>query len=447
MAQASFAEVLNEKVIPPVMKFVNLKPVQALKNGMLVVMPLTIIGSIFLLLAYFPVTAVADWFVAIGLRPLLDQAYASTFNLIGIVAALAIAYNYVKWSGHEAFSPAIIAMCTFVLLMPPTVTDAKSGATIGGIIDMAWTGSKGMIGAIIIGELVGLIYTWFLDKNIVIKMPDGVPPAVANAFTALIPGLVIITLGTAVVGVFKAFGTTMMEFIYSAIQTPLQGITDSLGGVMIMAVLIPFLWFFGIHGSSIVGGVMQALLQANTLDNQKIIDSGKELTLANGGHIVTQQFLDQFINMTGAGVTIGVVIYMLLWAKSAQFKELGKLGTGPAFFNINEPITFGTPIVMNPLLVVPFMLTPMLTGVIQYFAMYTGLTPLYSGIQVPWTTPPIISGFLIGGWRSALLQVIVIALSIAIYFPFIRKQDQLTYDEEQAAHEAHLREQESAAHA
>lgn len=444
MAQSSFAEVLNDKVIPPVMAFVNLKPVQALKNGMLVIMPLTIIGSVFLLLAFFPVTAVADWFVAIGLRPLLDQAYASTFNLIGIIAAAAIAYNYVKWSGHEALSAAVIALCSFVLLMPPTVTDATSGATIGGVIDMAWTGSKGMIGAIVIGELVGFIYTWFLDKKIVINMPDGVPPAVANAFTALIPGFVIITLGTVVVGIFKAFGTTMMEAIYSAIQTPLQGLTDSVGGVLIMSFLIPFLWFFGIHGSSIVGGVMQALLQANTLDNQRILDSGQELTLANGGHIVTQQFLDQFINMTGAGVTIGIVIYMLVMAKSAQFKELGKLGTGPAFFNINEPITFGTPIVMNPLLAVPFIAVPMLTGLVQYFAIASGLTPLYSGIQVPWTTPPIISGFLIGGWRAALLQVVIIAMSVAIYFPFIRKVDQMTFQAEQEAHEEHMRE---AAHA
>ena len=97
---------------------------------------------------------------------------------------------------------------------------------------------------------------------------------------------------------------------------------------------------------------MTGLLQANSLANQAIIDSGVELTIANGGHIVTQQFYDQFINITGAGITIGLVMYMFFFAKSKQLKALGKVGIIPALFGINEPVLFGTPIVMNPMLAI-----------------------------------------------------------------------------------------------
>ena len=170
---------------------------------------------------------------------------------------------------------------------------------------------------------------------------------------------------------------------------------------------------------------MSGLLQANSLANQAIIDSGMELTIANGGHIVTQQFLDQFINVTGAGLTIGMVIYMVAFAKSQQLKTLGRLELVPAIFNINEPILFGVPVVMNPMLAVPFIAMPVIACIVQYFALATGLCPLYSAIQVPWTCPPIISGFIVGGWRSALLQIVIFILSFLVYLPFIRNVDKM----------------------
>ncbi len=435
---ANIGEFMNDKVIPPVLEFINTKPVQALKNGMMVVMPLTIVGAIFLLLAYFPIPAVEDAFLAWGLTPVFLAIYGATFNLLGVVACVAIAYNWVKMSGYEALPAAIWALCTMVLLMPQTVTDATTGATVSSVIDLGWTGAKGMIGGILIAFLTGFLYTWFLKRNITIKMPDGVPPNVATAFTSLIPGTVILSVAAILFAVFSAFGTTMIEAIYTTIQTPLQGLTDSLGGVILMALLVPLLWFFGVHGSSIVSGVVMPMLQANMAENQAILDSGRALTVANGGHIVTQQFYDNFLIMTGSGVTIGIVVYLLFWAKSAQFKTLGKLAGAPAAFNINEPIIFGTPIVMNPILLVPFMVTPMALGLLQYFAIASGLAPLYSGIVAPWTTPPILSGLIVGGWRTALLQLVGLVLSVAIYYPFIRKVDRMAYAEELAAHEAHL---------
>lgn len=273
-----------------------------------------------------------------------------------------------------------------------------------------------------------------MKKNIVIKMPEGVPAGVVNAFTALIPGAVMI-IGTVIVYTAFSIGlqTTFVEWIYTTIQTPMQGVTDSIGGVIVIALAIPFLWFFGVHGSMVVEGVMMPLLQANAQANQAILDAGKELTLENGAHIVTVQFYEEFMVMCGAGVTIGIVIYMLVFAKSTQYKSIGKIGFGPALFNINEPVLFGTPVVLNPMLAIPFLFMPLITGLLEYFAIYFGLCPLYAGIIVPWTTPPVISGLLVGDWRTAVLQIMIIGISVLVYLPFIRKADRMAYHNEQEA--------------
>lgn len=425
----------NDKVIPKIMAFVNTKGVQAIKDGIVYSMPLLIVGSFFLILSDFPVEAVVNWLEATGIKEVLNQAYGATFNISAMIAVIGISYNYVKSEGQEPLSGAIVALGTFLLLMPSSV-ETESGEIVTGVINKTWTAGQGMVGAIIIGLLVGWGYSWFLKKNIRIKMPAGVPAGVSNAFSALIPAVAIIIIATVLHGIFSmGFGTTVMEAIYEVIQTPMQGMTDSLGGAIIMCFMGPFLWLFGVHGSTVVGGIMTGILTANSLENQAIIDSGLELTLENGGHIVTQQFYDQFINVTGAGLTIGMVVFMFFFAKSKQLKTLGRLEMVPTLFNINEPILFGIPVVMNPMLAVPFIAMPVIACVIQYFALYTGICPLYGATQVPWTCPPIISGFLVGGWRSALLQLVIFIISFFVYLPFIRRVDKMNLKTEKEAEE------------
>ncbi|MFT8343655.1 PTS sugar transporter subunit IIC [Clostridium beijerinckii] len=433
---SSFQNNLNEKVIPIVMKFVNLKGVLALKDGILYTLPLTLVGSIFLLLAQLPYQPLNDWLavtLGAGWTDPLWKAYGATFNIIALMGTIGIAYTYAKNEGYEPLSAGVISFVVFVLTTSSSVI-TKSGETVGDVIPTAWCGGKGMVTAIIIGLIVGAVYSWFMKRNITIKMPAGVPQGVANSFAALIPGAVIIVGATVLYSVFNwGLHTTLIEWIYKVIQTPLQGMTDSIGGVLFMGFAIPFLWWFGVHGSTIVSGVMSSVLTSNTLDNAAIVTSGKELTIANGAHIVTQQFLDQFMTVTGAGMTIGLVAAMLAFSKSAQCKQLGKLAIVPAIFNINEPITFGTPIVMNPFMALPFIITPMLSGIILYFAIATGIVPPFGGVMVPWTTPPVISGLLVGGVRTAILQFLVLVMSFFIYLPFFKKLDNINYKNEQAA--------------
>ncbi len=431
---------INKHILPPVMKFVTTRPISALKNGMLYVMPFTIVGSVFLLLANLPVPAWSKWMASTGMVPYWNVAYNASFAIMALFAVIGIAYSWVRDEGYEPLPAGLLAATCFFLVMRPsnpvTIND-KVVATAGQMaqttfIDRDWLGGKGMIASILIGLIVGAVYSWFLKKNITIKLPDAVPANVSASFTALIPAAVLIT-GFMLVYLFfdKVTQSTMVEWIYQVIQTPLQGMTDSFGGMLAIAFIVPFLWFFGVHGATIVGGIMGPLLQANALANQKIIDSGKALTVANGGHIVTQQLMDQFMTVTGSGMTIGLVIFMFFFAKSAQWETLGRLSIAPGFFNINEPILFAAPIVMNPIMGIPFFLAPMASAILTWVALRLGWIPLFGGTMVPWTTPPIFSGFLVGGVRTAIWQALMLVLTFFIYLPFARKQDQILYAQEQ----------------
>lgn len=422
---------INERLLPPILKFVNTKAITALRNGMLYTMPFTIVGSVFLLLANFPIPAVSEWVASSGLDVYFNEAFGASFAIMSIFAVMGIANSYVKEEGFEGLPAGMIAVVVFLLTMKSSATNAETNAIVTNVIDKTWTGGQGMISAILVGLFVGWAYSWFLKRDIRIKLPEQVPANVANSFTALIPAAAITTVALVVYVLFDKFlNTTVVESIYKVIQSPMQGVTDTFGGAMMLGFLVPFLWFFGVHGSTLVGGIMGPILTANSLENTAILKAGKELTVANGGHIVTQQFLDQFMTVTGAGMTIGIVMYMVMFARSAQFKQLGRLALLPAFFNINEPILFATPVVMNPIMALPFILTPMVSGVITYFSLYSGLVPLFTAVQVPWTTPPIISGFLVGGWRTAVLQAVVLVVGFFIYLPFVRKVDSLNYLQE-----------------
>ncbi|AGF55515.1 PTS system cellobiose-specific IIC component [Clostridium saccharoperbutylacetonicum] len=433
---SSFQDNINEKVIPMILKFVNLKGVIALKDGLMCTLPLTMAGSIFLLLACIPYQPLNDWLsitLGAGWTDPLWKAFGATFNIIALMGTMGMAYTYTKNEGYEPLPAGIIACVVFVLTIRTSIT-TKGGETIGDVIPMAWTGGKGMIAAIVIGLIVGAVYSWFMKKNIIIKMPEGVPQGVSSAFAALIPSVAIILGATVVYAIFNwGLQTTLVEWIYKVIQTPLQGMSDSMGGIIVIGFAMPFLWWFGVHGSTIVGGIVGSLLGSNALDNAAIVASGKELTIANGAHIVTSQFTDNFLTFTGCGITIGLVLSMLLAGKSAQSKTLGKLAIVPALFNINEPVLFGFPIVMNPFMFLPFVAVPTITAISTYLAIKVGFLHPFSGVSLPWTTPPIISGFILQGWKGALWQILIMAMATAIYFPFFKKQESINLKAEQEA--------------
>lgn len=432
-------ENIMEKLGPFIMKFANSKPVMAMKDGLMLIMPLTLVGSLFLLLAFIPINGwnslMESLFGKAWQEPLF-QVTGATFDIIALVAVFGIAYTYAKNEGCEAISAGILGIVSFLIVTASYVT-GSGNEKIGGVIPKTWTGGKGMIAAILVGLLVGYIYSWFIKKGIRIKMPEGVPTGVANAFSALIPGLVIMVISMLLYIVFNVFaGKTFIEWVYEVLQIPLQGLTDSLGGAIAIPFLISLLWWFGIHGATVVMGVMGPICQANALSNQEIVNAGGKLIAGQNAHIVTQQFVDQFITFGGSGMTLGLVLAMIFLAKSSHLKKLGELSIIPGIFNINEPILFGFSIVFNPMMLLPFIIVPTLSGIITYTAIRIGLVAPFTAVQIPWTTPPILSGFIVGGWRAALLQILLIIMAAFIYLPFLKIQDKISLQEEIKAESA-----------
>ena len=427
------AKIDTQKIIAPIMKFVNMRGIIALKDGMLAILPLTVVGSIFLIVGQLPFEglnqAIAGIFGKNWTEPFM-QVYSGTFAIMGLISCFSIGYSYAKNSGVEPLPAGVLSVSSFFILLKSSYIPEK-GEEITDAIAKIWFGGQGIIGAIIIGLVVGSIYTMFIQKHIVIKMPEQVPQAIAKQFEAMIPAFVIFFLSMVVYILAKMLtkGGTFIEMIYGVLQVPLQGLTGSLYGAIGIAFFISFLWWFGVHGQSVVNGVVTALLLSNLDANKTLLAAGK-LSVGKGVHIVTQQFLDSFLILSGSGITFGLVVAMLFAAKSKQYKALGKVAAFPAIFNVNEPVVFGFPIVMNPVMFLPFILVPVLAAVIVYGSIAIGFMQPFSGVTLPWSTPAIISGFLVAGWQGALIQVVILAMSTLIYFPFFKFQDNLAYSNE-----------------
>ena len=227
-------------------------------------------------------------------------------------------------------------------------------------------------------------------------------------------------------------GTNAFQIIFEFLQTPLLNLGDTLGAMVIAYIFLHFFWFFGVNGGSVVGAVFNPILQTLSLENMEFFKTG-----IGEGHIICQQFQDLFATFGGAGSTLSLVIAMVLFCKSKRISQLGKLALVPGIFNINEPIIFGLPIVLNPTMIIPFMLVPTVNIVISYFAMALGFVPICSGVNIPWTCPLGISGFFATNWVGGVLQILLLILGIFIYMPFIKIMDkQYLKDEAEAAKKA-----------
>ena len=183
----------------------------------------------------------------------------------------------------------------------------------------------------------------------------------------------------------------------------------------------------GLHGSSIiVYPIFEPIWLLNMQEN----------LASAASHIVTMPFYESGVWIGGSGCTLPVVVYMLLFAKSKLLKQVGKIGIGPGIFNINEPVTFGLPIVLNPVLLVPFLLSPVAVMTVQYIGTAIGLFPLCN-YMVPWTTPFFISGFLMtGSVMGVVAQIVSFAIAFVIWLPFIRAWDKKNYEQEQLLEQA-----------
>lgn len=293
-----------------------------------------------------------------------------------------------------------------------------------------WLGPSGLITILIVTLITGTIFAKLSqNKKLVIKLPDGVPPAVSRSFSALLPTMITLTLVGIVFAICEAFGYAEVYLhVYNLISKPLMGLANSLPVLLGLILIQQLLWFFGLHGSNILAPVINSIFLALTAENMAAIAAGN----TEGINIINSQFLDSYVNLGGSGLTAALMIAMIIKSKSAINKSIRNVATGPAFFNINEPVIFGLPIVLNPIYIIPFILAPMVSAVIAYVFSVIGFVAPASAV-VPWTCPPVISAFLATGqWQGAVVALINIAVSVLIYLPFVAYADKKNLENEQA---------------
>lgn len=426
---------LEEKAMPVAARIASFKYIRAIRDGLAVVMPLIIAGSIFLILGNVPIAGYSDFVNGIfgpNFTSKLLYPVRVTFDIVTIISIFSISYQIAKENNVDGVFAGTLSLAAFLLLIPVETINVvlQDGSALN--LGRVWPTANFSAGGLIVGILTAIvateIYTYVVKKNWTIKMPDSVPPAVMKSFEAIIPGIIILVLFFLIrLGFEGTSYKTIFNFVTKFVGAPLSKVGLSFGGMVLTIFLYNFFWTMGIHGTRVVFGVLDSILLPAMDQNRLALEAGQALP-----NIVTKQFYDNFANIGGCGATIGLIIAIFLFAKSKQLRSLGKLAIVPAIFNISEPIIFGVPIVMNPIMMIPFILSNMMVGIITYIAMALNLVGKPAGIAVPWPTPAFISGFLAtnGDWRAIILQAINIVVAVLVYLPFLLAWDRQKLEEE-----------------
>jgi cellobiose PTS system EIIC component len=421
-------EKLSQYLVPIAGKLNNNRFLAVLRDAFMLAFPLTIFGSIFVVLTNLPfLDKLMSEGALANFRDTFGIASSATMGIMSVFVVFGIGYYLSKSYDVEPIFGGAIALVSF-LMLTPFMVQPENGEVVTGVIPLDRLGAKGMFLGMMTSFLATEIYRRIVQKNITIKMPPGVPPAVAKSFAALIPALITLTVFLAInVLVTQLFNTNMHDVIYKAIQAPLVGLGSGIIPTLIAIFFIQILWFFGLHGQVIINSVMDPIWNTLMIENLEAYTAGNPVP-----HIISKPFIEIYtVGMGGTGMTLAVVFAILVFMKSKQLKQVGKLGLGPGLFNVNEPIIFGLPIVMNPIIIVPWILAPIVVTLVSYFAMASGLVPPPTGVAVPWTVPFFINGIMAtNSLAGGLLQLVNMAIVFVIWFPFLKTLDRMNVQKE-----------------
>ncbi|OTN77772.1 PTS system, cellobiose-specific IIC component [Enterococcus sp. 8G7_MSG3316] len=352
-----------------------------------------------------------------------------TLSITTLLVVAAVSYHMcVSRNYTNQIAAVLVAISTFVVLTPMmtlfTPEGSQQALEVSGVIPVTHTGASGMF----VGIFVGLAATEMFiklsnNKKLQIQLSGNIPPAVLKSFNVLIP--IMITVTTFAIGSFainQLFDMDVNTLITTVITGPLSKITTGLPGFLLITSIANLFFGFGIHQAVISGSLLDPFLLQNMQENMAAYANREEIP-----HIINMAFKDTFAVMGGSGNTIALLIAIFIFSRRKDYKDFAKLSVTPALFNISEPIIFGLPIVFNISLIIPFVLAPIFSLTVAYFATAVGLIN-HVVVQIPWTTPPVISGFLAtgGDWRAAVLQIAIIAVSVFIYMPFLRIDEKVT---------------------
>lgn len=426
-----FVDKLSDKLLPVAAKLNNQRHLTSIRDSFIVTMPLIMAASLFILLnaLLFSNAAVNK---VVDLSRFADLAVLVNNGTLGILAIL-VAYNiganlsewYLKNTSIKegAFSPIHAGGLSVALMfiMMPVTSDVPllSGkvAKATGVYLQSMTSSSGLFLAMISGILGTELFVRLskFDK-LKIKMPDGVPPAVASTFNSLIPEmLVIIIVAIPVFAITSMSGKSIPDWVNIIIQTPLRGLVLSAPGMIVIQFISDTLWVFGLHGSSILSPITTAPQLQSIQENMQAFAAHKAIP-----NIVNAPFLSSYGLLGGGGCMLPLIIAIFIISKRSDYRSIAKLAVAPSMFNIAEPIMFGLPVVMNPIFMIPAAIVPSLNLIIAYFLTSIG----FAGKMVamaPWITPPIIQTWVstAGNIPATILTVALFVMDTFIYIPFV----------------------------
>ncbi|MGB9813798.1 MAG: PTS sugar transporter subunit IIC [Thermovenabulum sp.] len=394
-----FIDFMNRYVIPPLAKIGEEKHLRGIRNGIMLTVPFTIAGSIFLIISSLPLP---NWDkIMENYNAMLSVPINVTFGVLSVIAAIGMGFNLAKEYGQDTIMGALMSLVGFFLLQVNT----------DYTLNLDRFGSVGLFTALLVSIFCIEVQKYFVKRNLVIKLPENVPPAIANSFVGLIP-LIFIIVVLWIIRVVLNFDIT--EFI-NMLFRPIVFALNTLPGILVYVFFICLLWTVGIHGDSVMSAVGMPIFMQYLTENAQAFMAGKPIP-----YITASGFIDLFINIGGTGATLALV-FLMLKSKDEGLRTLGKVALPSGIFEINEPVTFGFPIVFNPLMMIPYILTPLVLTVGTYVLMALNIIgkPVAS---VPWTMPAIIGPYLItgGDWKAGVWSAIEIIIAAAIYYPFFK---------------------------
>lgn len=411
----------EKNLVPVAAKIGGQRHLISIRDGFIAILPLTLAGSLAVLLNVFlrdiPAALGKTGFVE-AMTPIINingQVWWATIAMMALVFSFTLAYNLGKNGGVDGLPAGVVGLMIFIATTPQEVlTSAINGDQT--VLQSVYLGSTGLFTSIIFIVVLMELYVWIIKRNITIKMPESVPPAVSKAFVAVIPGVVVVYLSAIIsLGITDLASMPVNNLISEVIQKPLLQLSQGYPAVLFITILTQVLWFFGLHGMNILAPIYESIW--TTAQNQNISDIQQQLEPT---YMWVRASFDVYAMVGGSGMTIGLIASMFMLGKREDTRTIAKIGLAPGIFNINEPMVFGVPIVLNPIYLIPWVIVPAVTVTIGYVATYIGFAgPVIAG--PPWVTPGVLSAFIATGGSigAAITAAGCIVVAVVMWAPFV----------------------------
>lgn len=421
--------IVENNIAPLAAKVGTQRHVRAMRDGFIVAMPFIIFGSFILIFAFPPFDADTSYSFGQAWLSFANKHFDTimtphfmTMALMGVFVSMGVANSLARSYDMDGITSAALGLLCFLVIASP----AKDGN-----IAIQYLGGTGVFTAVLAGFFAVELYRVMKKYNITIRMPEQVPPAIQRSFEVLLPVVaVFVTLYPLSVWLQSSYGMLIPEAIMELFK-PFVSASNTLPAIIGALLLCQLLWFAGIHGAAIVVGLMSPFFLTNLTANVEAYMAGEEVP-----NVFTQPFWDFYIFIGGSGATLALIALMV-FSRSAHLKSLGRMSAVPGVFQINESVIFGSPIVMNPTLFLPFVFVPVINAIIAYIAVHSGFVGM--GIAtMPWTTPAIIGASWGAGWTltPVLLVIALFILDMVLYYPFFKMFERELLAQEKAEEEA-----------